>query len=107
MFGQSELALRLPNVVAFGIYGTASVVLLSQAHHFEAKAMGFALLVANPFLLEFFRPRPRLWAQLGLFGRAAACVVFARGMLSARRELSRIVLIGVFGRWRSTPISVR
>ena len=97
LFGQSELALRLPNVAAFGVYGAASVVLLSQARHSEARVVGFALLMVNPFLLEFFGLARGYGLSLAFLTAAVACVVFARGMLSARRELGRIVLIGVFG----------
>ncbi len=96
-FGQSELALRLPNVAAFGLYGAASVALLSQVRHLEAKATGFALLVVNPFLLEFFGLARGYGLSLAFLAAAVACVVFGSGTSSARRELARIVLIGVFG----------
>lgn len=53
-FGQSELALRLPNVAAFGIYIAAVMLLVAQVRSLAARLLGFALLMANPFLLEFF-----------------------------------------------------
>jgi hypothetical protein len=97
VFGQSELALRLPNVAAFGLYGAASVMLLSQVRHVEAKAVGFSLLVVNPFLLEFFGLARGYGLSLAFLAAAFACVFFARPTLSARWELGRLVLVGVFG----------
>jgi hypothetical protein len=97
LYGQSELALRLPNVLAFGLYGVASIGLLSQVRHLTAKGVGFALLVVNPFLLEFFGLARGYGLSLAFLAAAVSCVVFARGTLSARGELGRLVLIGVFG----------
>ncbi len=97
VFGQSELALRLPNVAAFGLYGAASLVLLSQARHFEARVVGFALLVVNPFLLEFFGLARGYGLSLAFLAAAGACVVLTWRVSSARRELVRLILIGVFG----------
>ena len=82
VFGQSELALRLPNVAAFGLYGAASVMLLSQVRHVEAKAVGFSLLVVNPFLLEFFGLARGYGLSLAFLAAAFACVFFARPTLS-------------------------
>jgi hypothetical protein len=97
LYGQSELALRLPNVAAFGLYGVASIALLSQVRHLSAKGVGFALLVINPFLLEFFGLARGYGLSLAFLAAAVACVVFARGTPSARGELGRLVLTGVFG----------
>ena len=97
LFGQSELALRLPNVVAFGLYSAASIALLSQVRHLAAKGVGFALLAINPFLLEFFGLARGYGLSLAFLAAAVACVFFARGTSSAQGELGRLVLIGVFG----------
>jgi hypothetical protein len=95
-FGQSELALRLPNVAAFGLYGAALLALLSEVRHLEAKVIGFALLVINPFLLEFFGLARGYGLSSAFLMAAVACVVFTWRVASARRELGRLVLIGVF-----------
>jgi hypothetical protein len=95
-FGQSELALRLPNVASFGLYGAAAVTLLCGVRHLEAKVIGFALLVINPFLLEFFGLARGYGLSSALLIAAVACVVFTWRVVSARRELARLVLISVF-----------
>jgi hypothetical protein len=97
MFGQSELALRFPNVAAFGLYGAASVVLLSRVRRLEARAVGFALLLVNPFLIEFFALARGYGLSLAFTATAVACVFFGGSSLSARRELGRLALIGLFG----------
>ncbi len=53
LFGQSEFALRLPNVLGFGVYGAAVLVILWRRRP-AAQVAGLLLLIVNPFLLEFF-----------------------------------------------------
>src|SRR5579871_1048125 len=54
LFGESELALRLPNVLAFGLYAAGSLALLASLRRRSAIVLGAALLLADPFLLDFF-----------------------------------------------------
>ena len=54
LFGESELALRLPNVLAFGLYAAGSLALLSTLRRRPAMLLGAALLLADPFLIDFF-----------------------------------------------------
>jgi hypothetical protein len=96
-FGQSELALRLPNVAAFGLYGIASVALLSRVQRLEARVVGFALLLVNPFLIEFFALARGYGLSVGFSVAAAACVFFGGSSTSARGELGRLILTGIFG----------
>ncbi|HMQ46566.1 MAG TPA: hypothetical protein PKA00_03185 [Saprospiraceae bacterium] len=53
LFGFSEFALRLPNILAFAAYYCGVLFLLrdNKAHW---KAIGFVLLLANPYLIDFF-----------------------------------------------------
>lgn len=54
LFGESELALRLPNVLAFGLYAGGSLALLATLRQRAAILLGATLLLADPFLLDFF-----------------------------------------------------
>jgi hypothetical protein len=97
LFGQSELALRLPNAAAFCIYGVATIVLLSQAKRLEAKVLGFSLMVINPFLIEFFALARGYGLSLAFLAAAIACIFVGRPDMPLRRELGRLILIGLFG----------
>lgn len=52
-FGNSEIALRLPNIVAFIIYSTFATMLLYK-HCPKLLLPCYLLLVLNPYLLDFF-----------------------------------------------------
>jgi uncharacterized membrane protein len=55
LFGESEFALRLPNVLAAGVYFFASGALLEKL--FEKRwqiVLAFLVLTLNPFILDFF-----------------------------------------------------
>lgn len=54
IFGNSEWALRLPNVLAFGIYLFACYLLLKKEKSIWLLLIGSCLLLLNPFLIEFF-----------------------------------------------------
>jgi hypothetical protein len=54
LFGESEFALRLPNVLAFGLYAAGSLAMLASLRRTPAILLGAALLLADPFLLDFF-----------------------------------------------------
>lgn len=55
LFGESEFALRLPNVLAGGLYffAVASLVQKIAARRWQVLIL-FLLLTANPFVLDFF-----------------------------------------------------
>lgn len=53
LFGFSEFTLRLPNVLAFWAYYSAVLLLLRDTKKYW-KGLGFILLLANPYLLDFF-----------------------------------------------------
>ncbi len=54
LFGDSELSLRLPNLLAHAIYLLCTVGLIRRLDHSLVQITGFALLNLNPFLLDFF-----------------------------------------------------
>jgi len=54
VFGDSELSLRLPNVLAFAVYAWAVVAVIRMLTSTAARLLAAALLLCNPFLLELF-----------------------------------------------------
>jgi hypothetical protein len=54
LFGDSELSLRLPNILAHVIYLLCTLVLLKRFQHTVLQIAGFVMLNLNPFLLDFF-----------------------------------------------------
>ena len=54
LFGDSELSLRLPNVLAHFVYLASALSLLRRFEHTALLLAGFVLLNLNPFLLDFF-----------------------------------------------------
>lgn len=54
LFGNSELSLRLPNILAHVIYLVCTLVLLKRFQHPVLQIAGFVMLNLNPFLLDFF-----------------------------------------------------
>jgi hypothetical protein len=53
LFGQSELSLRLPNILAFALYLLAAFLLLRKKN-VQFAFLGASLLCLNPYLLEYF-----------------------------------------------------
>jgi hypothetical protein len=54
VLGQSEVALRWASVVAFVVYVVSLVVLLRRVERRSLRALGLALAVASPYVLDFF-----------------------------------------------------
>lgn len=54
LFGNSELSLRLPNVLAFVLYSIAGLGILKNIKKPELAVFFLAILVFNPIMLEFF-----------------------------------------------------
>jgi hypothetical protein len=54
LFGNSELALRLPNVLAHGVYLGCALALVRRVRSAGLQIVGFVLLNLNLFLLDFF-----------------------------------------------------
>jgi len=54
LFGYGEPALRLPNVLAFGVYGYFTYRLILLLRSPIAVGVAFGLLICNPFVLDFF-----------------------------------------------------
>jgi hypothetical protein len=95
LFGESELALRLPNVAAFGLYGAAVVSMLSRLRRVEAQVLGFALLLGNPFVLEFFGLARGYGLSLAFAAAAMACL-FVGANRPPASGLRRPLAVGAF-----------
>jgi len=54
LFGDSELALRLPNVLSFGLYLFGCFLILKKSRNKWFVIIGGSLLLFNPILIEFF-----------------------------------------------------
>lgn len=55
LFGESELALRLPNVLAGGIFLMVLVRLLTRIFSgWQVRLIGFILIACNPYLIDYF-----------------------------------------------------
>lgn len=54
LFGNSELALRLPNLLAYGVYLYASARIALEARGTVTAVAAFLLLNAHPYLIDFF-----------------------------------------------------
>jgi Dolichyl-phosphate-mannose-protein mannosyltransferase len=54
LLGDSELSLRLPNLVAHFVYLASVLALLRRFEHTALLLAGFVLFNLNPFLLDFF-----------------------------------------------------
>lgn len=53
-FGNSEIALRLPNILSFGLYLYASFVIFKETKNAWLMALGSCLILLNPFLIDYF-----------------------------------------------------
>ncbi len=54
IFGTSELALRLPNVLSFGLYLICVFIIIRKSPNILLVFLSISLLGLNPFLLDFF-----------------------------------------------------
>jgi hypothetical protein len=97
LFGQSEWALRLPNVVSFGIYAASALTLVAQLRHRAAMGVCFVALVANPFMLEFFGLARGYGISLAFAALALAALLVGPRRVSATRAIQRLALIAVAG----------
>lgn len=83
LFGNSELSLRLPNILAHALYLTCSLLILRRMRSITLLFAGFILLNLNLFLLDFF------FLARG-YGLALSCMMLSLYLLvrayEARRE---------------------
>ncbi|NUO03460.1 MAG: hypothetical protein HUU01_22840 [Saprospiraceae bacterium] len=80
LFGDRELSLRLPNVLAFLVFSTFVFLLLKGAKSSLFALLGAILMVVNPFLLDFFSIARGYGLSLGFM--AASLYFFLRRDLS-------------------------
>lgn len=79
LFGNSELSLRSPNVVAHAIYLISTLLLLKRLEQPLIQVLGFVLLALNPFLLNFF-------SLARGYGLALACLMSSVYLLARAHE---------------------
>lgn len=66
VLGNSELVLRIPNLLGHLLYLTFSIILLNTIQNKWVRLFGFLLLNINPFLLDFFSLARGYGLSLGL-----------------------------------------
>ncbi len=97
LFGTSEIALRLPNVLALAAYGVFSWLILRSFRSGWIGMAGLALLMLNPFLLDYFSMARGYGLSLGLM--MPGLFLLARSVRarqgSARHEFLGLFLIGL------------
>ena len=54
LFGPSELAIRLPNVLSFILYAVFSIKLIGEVSHKVLRVLIFSIVITNSYLLDFF-----------------------------------------------------
>lgn len=85
LFGARELVLRLPNVLAFMLYCFFAYKLLSKVDNLFLMLTGLALLVLNPYLIDFFCLARGYGLSLG-FGMAAVYYLFRQEGYASYRQ---------------------
>ncbi|HEX7779454.1 MAG TPA: hypothetical protein VF424_09465, partial [Vicinamibacterales bacterium] len=96
--GDSEIALRVPGLVGYGLYLWFSILILRDLRHRGIAAAGFVLLHLNPYLLDYFALSRGYSLSLGLLMAAAffllRFVKRRQGGDAGTRDLSRALAFG-------------
>ena len=96
--GDSELVLRMPNLIGYGMYMGFSLSILRRLGHRTIAFAGFMLLNLNPYLLDYFSLSRGYGLSLGfLMGAIFFLFKFltrVRTGAAAGRELSAALLFG-------------
>lgn len=67
IFGSSEWALRLPNILSFVLYFSASFFVVKKIQKNSLHLFGLIMILFHPFLLEFFFAGKRIWLVFGIY----------------------------------------
>ncbi|MGN6676226.1 MAG: hypothetical protein ACTHKL_00395, partial [Streptosporangiaceae bacterium] len=95
VFGQSDWAFRLPNLLAFGLYAGSALVLVAGLRHTAARIVALVVLLTDPFLLEFFG-LARGYGLSVAFSAAALASYFSIGEETPTRTRAvRLALTGL------------
>lgn len=97
LFGQAEWALRLPNVLSFGLYGVSGLVIVQSLRSWPARAICFTLLFADPFALEFFSLARGYGISMAFALAALAALLVKSTQPSARSHLGRLACVCASG----------
>jgi len=96
VFGDSELALRLPNVLAFVGYAAAVAAIAGTLRHALARVATAALLLLNPFVIELFSMARGYGLALALStGSLAALIARASPDRRTSRAVAAVALAGL------------
>ncbi len=95
VFGRTPFALRIPNLIAHAVFLVASWRLLSHVAGRGVALAGFALLNANPLLLELFGLARGYGLALGFVAPALLCGVraFESAEIPVREEAACYALL--------------
>ncbi len=93
-FGPSEWALRLPNVLAFGVFLACGAAFFRRFSSAASSLCGFLLFSANPFALEFFALSRGYGLALALL--SAALLQFVRAEERPDLALRRLLVGGLY-----------
>ncbi len=93
LFGTSEITLRLPNVIALAAYGVFSWLILRSFRPGWIGMAGLALMMLNPFLLDYFSMARGYGLSLGLM--MPGLYLLARSV-RARQGSARDEFLGLF-----------
>ncbi len=85
LFGAKEIALRLPNVLAFIMYSFFSYKILMKASNIFLMLLGASFLFLNPYLLDFFSLARGYGLSLG-FGLGALYFLFKQDRFTTYKE---------------------
>lgn len=96
LLGQQPWEFRIPNVLSFGIYASAWLLVIRQLRSTAARALCFLVCFADPLLIEFFALARGYGLSLALAAGALACVVLGRSG-PASHAVIRLALFAVFG----------
>lgn len=92
LFGSSELALRLPNLLAHLVYLGCGLALLRRLREPAVQCGAFVALQLNPFLLDYFCLARGY--GLGLAALSVSLVLLARAVEEAALDRRRRLLLG-------------
>lgn len=102
LFGTSELALRLPSVLAHVMYLVFAGLLARRMNNVPSQLTGFILLTVNPYLLDFFSlARGYAWALAALLGSLHYLMAYySDGRRPARRIAAfNLMALSVFANY--------
>jgi hypothetical protein len=91
LFGNAEIYLRLPNIMAHAVYLLCVILLLQRLHSWSLRIFGFAVMNLNLFVLDFFFLARGYGLALGFM--MASVVLFLYAFERRHQDISGIFLL--------------